>query len=235
MGNPTIRTVTDAAALARLYTDILEPSFPPSERVTRTDFVEGGASGALDVLAAQDDDGYLGAIVGERFGNGYLVNWLAVNGARRGGGTGSALITAGITRWIAEPGIDLVLAEIERPDLFEPHPKYGDPARRLAFYHRLGATLLDLPYYQPPISEGLPRVRNLLLIVLAARDDTPPPRTLNLDETAAVRTMLHAAMGSLEEGDAETAQVYAAVDSPSGVRLLPLTDYAQVPVLDQAR
>ena len=94
MGNPTIRTVTDAAALARLYTDILEPSFPPSERVTRTDFVEGGASGALDVLAAQDDDGYLGAIVGERFGNGYLVDWLAVNGARRGGGTGSAWIRA---------------------------------------------------------------------------------------------------------------------------------------------
>lgn len=233
MGASPIRTVTDAVTLGRLYTEILEPSFPPSELVTRDDFVEGGTSGSFDVLAAQDDDGYLGVIVGERFGNGYLVDWLAVNGARRGGGTGSALITAGVARWIAEPGIDLVLAEIERPDLFEPHPRYGDPARRLAFYDRLGAAVLDLPYYQPPISEGLPRVRNLLLIVLAARDDTPPPRTLGLDETAAVRTMLHTAMGPLQEGDAETAQVYAAVDSPSGVRLLPLADYPLVPVLDQ--
>ena len=231
MGTSTIRPVSDAAALARLYTEILEPSFPPTELVPHDDFVAGAAAGAFDVLAAADDDGYLGAIVGERFGDGYLVDWLAVSGTRRGGGTGAALVAAGTSRWLAEPGIVAILAEIERPDLFEAHPRYGDPARRLAFYDRLGTSVLDLPYYQPPIGDGLPRVRNLLLAVLAARNSTPPPRLLGADEVAAVRTMLHTAMGPLEEGDTETAQVYAAIDDPAGVRLLRLTDYAQVPIL----
>lgn len=233
MGTSSIRSVSDAATLALLYAEILEPSFPPTELVSCDDFVDGGTSGTFDVLVAQDDGGHLGVIVGERCGDGYLVDWLAVGRSRRGGGTGSALVRAGVNRWLAEPGIVLVLAEIERPDLFEPDPRYGDPARRLAFYHRLGTTLLDLPYYQPPISEGLPRVRNLLLAVLAARDSTPPPRTLGPDEAGVVRAMLHASMGPLQQGDAETAQVYAAVESASGVRLLPLTDYTRVPVLQR--
>lgn len=231
MSSPPIRPVADAAALARLYDEVLEPSFPRTELVTRDEFVEGVRAGDFDVLAAADGDGYLGAIVGERHGAGYLVDWLAVGGARRGGGTGSALLAAGLGRWLAQPGVLLVLAEVERPDLFEPHPQYGDPARRLEFYGRLGAAVLEMPYYQPPIAEGLPRIRNLLLTVLASAAATPVPRLLDADETAAVRSVLLATLGPPEDGDAETARVYAAVDRPAGLRALPLTDYARVPVL----
>lgn len=227
-----IHPVTDAALLARLHTDILEPSFPRTELVSSDEFVEAGASGALDVLAARDGDDHLGVIVGERHGDAVLVDWLAVGGARRGGGTGSALIAAGLTRWLAWPGVRLVLAEIERPDLFEAHPRYGDPARRLAFYDRLGTTLLDLPYYQPPMADGLPRVRNLLLTVVGVANPAPPPRILDPGETAAVRAVLVGTMGPPDAGDAETARVYAALDDPAGLRLLPLTDYARVPLLD---
>ncbi|HMR21397.1 MAG TPA: hypothetical protein PKE46_04610 [Micropruina sp.] len=225
-----IHPVTDAGALARLYTEILEPSFPPSELVTRDDFVEGAASGVLDVLAASEGDAYLGAVVGERYGGAFLVDWLAVGGARRGGGTGAALVAAGVARWLARPGVLVVLAEIERPDMFATHAQYGDPARRLAFYERQGATLLDLPYYQPPIDEGLPRVRNLLLAVLAARNPAPPPRVLDPGEIAAVRAVLLGTMGTPD--DAETARVYDTLDDPAGLRLLPLADYARVPLLD---
>ena len=227
-----IHPVTDAGALARLYTEILEPSFPPSELVTRDEFAEGAVAGVLDVLAASDGDSYLGAVVGQRYGGAFLVDWLAVGGARRGGGTGAALVAAGVARWLARPGVHVVLAEIERPDMFATHAHYGDPARRLAFYERQGATLLDLPYYQPAIDEGLARVRNLLLIVLAASNPAPPPRVLDLDETAAVRAVLLGTMGPPDPGDPETADVYAAVDNPSGLRLLPLSDYARVPLLD---
>ncbi len=232
MGTSPVRPVTDGAALARLYTEILEPHFPPTELVSLDDFVDGATSGSFDALAAHDEGGYHGAIVGERFGNGYLVDWLAVRQARRGGGTGSALVAAGVSRWLSTPGIDLIMAEIERPDLSAPHPAYGDPARRLAFYRRLRAGVLDLPYYQPPIDEGSPRVRNLLLIVLATRNSAPPPRLLGADETAAVRTMLHATMGPLQEGDGETVRIYAVADDRAGMRLLPLADYTRVPLLD---
>ncbi len=231
-GTSPIRPVTDGPALGQLYTDVLEPNFPPTELVSLDDFVDGATSGSFDVLAAHDEGGYHGAIVGERFGSGYLVDWLAVSKARRGGGTGSALVAAGVSRWLSRPGIGLIMAEIERPDLSEPHPAYGDPARRLAFYQRLGAGVLELPYYQPPIDDGLPRVRNLLLIVLATRNNAPPPRTLGSDETAAVRTMLHATMGPLEDGDGETARIYAVADDHSGMRLLPLAEYTRVPLLD---
>lgn len=227
-----ISTVTDAALLARLYAEILEPSFPPTELVTRDEFVEAGASGELDVLAAVEGDDCLGVIVGERHGDGVLIDWLAVGGVRRGGGTGSALIAAGLARWLAWPGVRLVLAEVERPDLFEAHPRYGDPARRLAFYDRLGTRLLDLPYYQPPMADGLPRVRNLLLTVAGAANPAPPPRLLDPDEVAAVRAVLVGTLGPPDAGDAETARVYAALDDPAGLRLLPLTDYARVPLLD---
>lgn len=226
-----IQPVTEAAALATLYTAILEPSFPTTELVSRDDFVEAAASGGLDVLADRDGDDYLGAIVGERHGGAFLVNWLAVGGQRRGGGTGSALVAAGVARWLAQPGVALVLAEVERPDIFAAHPRHGDPARRLAFYQRLGATLLDLPYYQPPIEEGLPRVRNLLLTVLATHNPAPPPRLLDPDEAAAVRAVLLGTIGPAQPGDAETAGVHAVADAPSGLRLLPLADYARVPLL----
>lgn len=228
-----IHAVTDPALLTRIYTEILEPSFPPTELVAHDDFVEAAVSGVFDVLAAYDGDACLGAIVGERHDAAFLVDWLAVGGPRRGGGTGSALATAGVTRWLAQPDVVLVLAEVERPDVFAAHPRYGDPARRLAFYERHGAALLDLPYYQPPIDDGLPRVRNLLLTVLAASNPTPPPRVLHSEETAAVRAVLLGTIGPPGVDDAETARVYAAVDDPSGLRLLPLSDYARVPLLDE--
>lgn len=114
------------------------------------------------------------------------------------------------------PGVRLVLGEVERPDLFEAHPEHGDPARRLAFYARLGAGALTLPYYQPPSSEGMPRIPGLLLVALATTDATPLPRMLSAEETDAVRSYLLSAMGAPAEGDVETQAAFAAVDAPPG-------------------
>ncbi|MBK8464074.1 MAG: hypothetical protein IPL36_13990 [Nigerium sp.] len=225
-----ITTVVDADALGRVYDDILRPSFPETERATREVFVAGGCSGRFDVLGVYEGDACAGAIVGERFGGAMLVVWLAVGGAARGGGTGSALIAAGLERWISLPGVRLVLGEVERPDLFEAHPEHGDPARRLAFYARLGAGALTLPYYQPPSSEGMPRIPGLLLVALATTDATPLPRMLSAEETDAVRSYLLSAMGAPAEGDVETQAAFAAVDAPTGLRLLPLEDYAEIPL-----
>ncbi len=226
-----IEAVSDPETLTRVYRDVLDPSFPATELVTLEHFVEGGAAGVIDVLVARGDgDGVLGVIAGERHGAGVLVDWLAVAGTTRGGGVGGALLSAGIARWLGEHGALLVLGEVERPDLFSAHPQYGDPARRLAFYERAGVAVLDMPYYQPPIREGAPRLPGLMLTVLAAAETAAPPRRLDAAETAAVRDVLLATMGSAEPGDAQTARVYDAVDHPDGLHLLPLSQYERTPV-----
>ncbi|NHB85284.1 hypothetical protein G7085_13310 [Tessaracoccus sp. HDW20] len=53
-----------------------------------------------------------------------------------------------------------------------------------------------MPYYQPPIAEGMPRLPGLLLVVLAAADPTPAPRNLSRAERDAVREVLSSTMGS---------------------------------------
>lgn len=226
-----IQAVTDAAELARVYEDVLEPSFPATEVVTADEFVAAGEAGDLDVLVSRAEDGALqGAIVGERHRTGVLVNWLAVSGTTRGGGVGGALLGAGIARWLSQDGVAVVLGEVERPDVFSAHPEHGDPERRLAFYERRGATVLDMPYYEPPLREGAERLRGLLLVMLTAVETAPPPRVLTPAETKGVRDVLLGTIGRAEPGDDETARVYAAVDDPAGLRLLPLAEYGRTPV-----
>ena len=231
---PVIEAVSDPARLGQVYREILAPSFPDTEIVGREEFVAAGASGHLDVLVASSAPGGdpLGVVVGERHGDGVLVDWLAVSGTTRGGGVGAALIAAGLERWLAG-GALLVLGEVERPDLFPAHPEYGDPARRLAFYERLGTTVIDLPYFQPPIADGKPRLPGLLLVVLAAADPSPAPRRLTTAEVAAVRDVLTATMGEPEADDGQTVRAFAPLDDPAGPRLLPLSRYGEVPVSDE--
>ena len=56
------------------------------------------------------------------------------------------------------------------------------------------------------------------------------PRVLTPAETAGVRDVLLGTVGPALPGDEETARVYAAVDDPAGLRLLPLSDYARTPL-----
>lgn len=222
-----IGTSADPELLGLTYDRVLAASFPETELVTREDFLGAGMRGELDVLVAREGEQIAGAIVGERHGSAVLVDWLAVASTFRCSGTGTALVEAGNARWTAWDGIRVVVAEVERPDVFTPHPRFGDPARRLTFYERLGAAVLDLPYYQPPVREGMPRVRGLLLTMLAAGTSSAP-RILSAEETAAVRGLLLATMGAAD--DDETARIYDAVDAPGGLHLLPPADYRRVPL-----
>lgn len=211
--------------LGDVYDEVLQPSFPPSELLGRADFLRAAHTGDLEVLVATDAWGIRGAIVGERHGRAVLVAWLAVGAHGRGGGVGGDLLRAGVHTWLAGPDVAVVLAEVERPDVFEPHPIYGDPQRRLAFYARVAAGVLDLPYFQASMGPGLPRVHGLLLTVVGTAETAPAPRVLNPDETAAVRGFLDEALGD----DPEGAPVIAAAAGPD-IRLLPLADYAATPL-----
>ncbi|KDA05881.1 hypothetical protein DC31_15105 [Microbacterium sp. CH12i] len=230
---PVVDPTIDPALLRRVHAEVLEPNFPATELTALDEFVSAALDGKLDVLVAHaghtPHGAISGAIVGERFGPALLIAWLAVTPQQRSCGIGSALLAAGSARWISLPGVELVLAEIERPDVHRTHEQFGDPQRRLEFYTRAGAGALVVPYYQPPIGAGMPRVRGLLLTVIAAAAPTPIPRTLTVGETAVVRDLIEATMGSAAMADEETAAVFAAIEDPAGLRLIPLADYGDIP------
>ncbi|GAA3904761.1 N-acetyltransferase [Microbacterium invictum] len=221
-----IAPTTHADVLSLVYDDILRPSFPDAELLERDAFLHAAETGGLEVLVSTDGRHIQGAIVGEQHDRAVLIAWLAVGAQGRSGGVGGALLRAGVAHWLAQPATDIVLAEVERPDIFDPHPVYGDPSRRLAFYARTSAGVLDLPYFQAPMGPGLPRVHGLLLTVLGTADAAPAPRRLNRAETAAVQEYLHDVLGS----DPEAAPVIAAATKDDGIRLLPLADYAVTPL-----
>lgn len=221
-----IEIARSESVLEQVYDEVLHRNFPPSELLTRTDFLAGARAGELEVLVAADGPDLQGAIVGERHSRAVLVAWLAVGALGRGGGVGGELLHTGVRTWLAEPGVAAVLAEIERPDIFDAHPVYGDPMRRLAFYSRVAAGVLDIPYFQASMGPGLPRVHGLLLTVVGTADATPAPRLLNPDETAAVRGFLDDALSDDREG----AAVIAAAAADSGIRMLPVADYAVTPL-----
>lgn len=212
-----IAPTTDELVLGEVYDTVLAPSFPTTELVPRDEFIRDGAAGRLDVLVARNQGHLAGTIVGARHGAVVLVVWLAAGPAGRGGGVGSALFDAGVVRWRAVPDVCMVLGEIERPDAVSAEAAHGDPARRLQFYARRGVGALTMPYYQPPVGPGMPRVRGMLLTVFASADASLP-RALHPRETSAVRQFLLETMGTA--ADDETRDVFAAVDA--GLQLVPL-------------
>ncbi|MCE7480597.1 MULTISPECIES: GNAT family N-acetyltransferase [Microbacterium] len=225
-----IEPTSDSRLLERVYDEILEPSFPASELTPRRAFLEQVRDGDLDALVARDDDTACGVIVGERVGSTVLIAWLAVSADQRALGIGSALLAAGSSRWIGEPGVELVLAEIEQPDLHPVHEAFGDPRRRIAFYARGGGAALVLPYYQPPITVGMPRVHGLILTLVASATREPVPRMLDAAEVEAVQSYLLATLGPAEHADEETARIHAAARATEGIRLIDLNDYREIPL-----
>lgn len=223
-----VEPASDMRPLETAYVEILAPSFPASELTPRSAFLAQARGGDLVALVAWIDDELCGVIVGERTGPTMLIAWLAVRADLRGRGVGSALLDAGKEEWMRSPEVELVLAELERPDMHVADEAFGDPRRRLRFYAGHGAAALDLPYYQPSITEGMPRVRGLILALVASRTTATTPRMLEAVEAEAVRNYLLETFGSPANADAETARIHTAAGAPAGIRLVALDDYPQI-------
>ena len=52
-----------------------------------------------------------------------------------------------------------------------PTPSVGDPTARLSFYARFGATVLDLPYFQPRLTAKGRRAHGMLLLAFDVHAD----------------------------------------------------------------
>ena len=65
----------------------------------------------------------------------------------------------------------VTLAEVDDPRRHTTEALIGDPRARLAFYGRLGARVLDLPFFQPRLVADGPRAHGMLLLTLDVHSD----------------------------------------------------------------
>ncbi len=180
----TLRTAewdeADAATLDILYTDILMPSFPSQELVTRGELYAAATSDRLGTFVF-DGPTLVGAMLGRIYPRSrvLLLGYLATRPTARGRGIGRMLLTDVLPRWRARAHPSLIVAEIEDPR-FHHATSYGDPVARLRLYVRTGARLMPMPYFQPVLRPGLRRVADMLLICLDEAAPTVPTSVVGM-------------------------------------------------------
>lgn len=220
-----IAELTGGPAVDALFNEILVPSFPPAElcgleSVRRL----AGAGGGFVWAAFDEQDNVLGCAIGEWDADPgvVLLSWLAIRPGVRGGGIGGALLDAAQADWISRYRPCLVLAEVEDPARHAGSEAHGDPSARLRFYQRRGARALDMPYFQASLGRGLPRVPDLLLMVLHADERFAGLEPDTIDG-AVLRQYLELYQRQCEgqvATDEQAVRLWEAVDRPGGVPLL---------------
>lgn len=156
----------DDETLRRFHTTLLRPAFPPAELMTYEELRNARLEPTTRGTILFDVDEPVAGIVTEDYlgGRVLLVAYLVVAAPARSGGIGARLLSRAALRRAPAP---LVLAEIEDPRCFA-QGDAGDPVARVRFYDRVGGRLLPLPYFQPSLRPGSPRVDGLLLIAIGA-------------------------------------------------------------------
>lgn len=163
---PEISVVTTEHDLTELYRSVLTPTFPPEELSDLDLLLADLAGGRLMVLAGRDGGEIVAGAVIDGAGPVRMVSYLAIAPQGRGAGLGGRLLSTALATVGSEPGVRLIVAEVEDPAHHGSDPDRGDPTARLRFYARRGAQLLDLPYFQPGVRPGAARVEHMLLLAL---------------------------------------------------------------------
>jgi GNAT superfamily N-acetyltransferase len=235
----------DCELLLRFHREILAAAFSADE----LDDVEIMAHGLRGERAAQtlasvalggDDDTLLGGVVGELYRRErvLLLAYLAVRPTLRGRGIGTALLKYAAAHWYASPDVGLAVGEVHDPRRW-PTVAGEDAARRLRFYERFGARVLDVPFVQPGLANGRPRIPGFLLIALYVDPATVVVQgdgeSLRADLLGRfVRRYYETAEGAHEPWDAELARLLAVIDRAPTIALMPLAEYERVPLLRSA-
>ena len=232
----------DRAVLTRFYTEVMEPSFPPAELMPLAALEQALASQedqtTKAVLALEASGRAVAGVVGEWYSTSQvlLLAYLATHPDLRGQGIGTRLLQEAAPRWYEEFKPRLSIGEVEDPRFFAATAT-GDPGARLRLYERLGASLLDMFYFQPRIIRGGWRVYGMLLlafqvdsaIVTAVGDG----RVIDGRVVAAfLDEYFIACEGQEVLDDPEYRQLRAQADRAGGLPLLAVSRFADVPPLD---
>ncbi len=166
---------------------LYEASFPPEElrpfEKISEELVSPNGKRLSRLIVALDGDSVPGISIFALFPEaslGYLW-YICVDPDTRGSGLGGRLYRESLeilNRDASDLGMSLkgMIFEVERLTT-EAHPLYGDPLRRIRFYQRLGARLIEgYDYHQPPIPPHGPVPLQLMFhpLELAGARCTPP-------------------------------------------------------------
>jgi GNAT superfamily N-acetyltransferase len=144
----------------REWWSIYEESIPAREREPREDILRALSHGRVLVIRARKEDRTIGlAMVHllEQPAAGFLV-YLAVDRAARGGGVGGAILEYAIgasQQALTEPAGMVWEVDV---------PSGEDSVRRIAFFEKHGAKVLNCSYVQPPI-DGIAPVPMVLMFL----------------------------------------------------------------------
>jgi GNAT superfamily N-acetyltransferase len=221
----------DAAGLSaevfdRFYHEVLVPAFPPEElediEVVRA--AHHGPDAFVPGVVALRDGDPVGGALGEYYarGNVALLAYLAVRDDTRGTGLGTALLGRALPLWRQAFMPTAILAEVEDPRARHAGP-HGDPVARLRFYDRAGSKLLPVPYTQPAVGPGLPRVSGMFLICL-----DPDLQSIPRDALLAFLDEYMESMSSVDDPDYHALR--GVIESREGeIPLWPLSRVAEMP------
>lgn len=220
--------LTTADELERVYRTILEPSFPPEELVSLGELVAAVDAGHATAWALTADGDPVAIAVLEQPAPGIeLLLYLAARADQRGTGAGGRIMK-NLLAGVRKRGAALLLAEVEHPAHHDAHPAHGDPEARLRFYSRYGARIVDVPYFQAPVSPENTPVYGMLLLAF----EVDP--ALDIDGRLSPATGLHNALRAMMvTADATSSPVDALLDAAAaenGVRLLPTTRVTEASV-----
>lgn len=217
--------------LRAIYDTIMVESFPPDELISWDELREGVASGELRMYAVYDEAGAVAIAVIEKLSDTVvLLNYFATRTDQRGKGVGTALLSELLESIRSQDAPALILGEVEHPSYREADPAFGDPAARLRFYGRLGARILDVPYFQPPVAADMPAVYGMLLLALEVDPAGEEGHVGVILPEIGLANALETLMGELDREAFPVDALLQAASAEDGVRLLPLSDYEEAKV-----
>jgi GNAT superfamily N-acetyltransferase len=162
------------------WLDLYARAFPPDEKVPVSEHLDVLSARAENrrpdrhLLAAVDGSGKLIGMarydVAVEAKAAYLM-YLAIEEDRRGGGIGSTFYREILRRLCLEdPPLEALLFEVDRPDQAQVPERRTNAERRIRFYQRLGAHLLQGIHYVQTVPGQPPVPMHLMIHPLTAID-----------------------------------------------------------------